>query len=128
MTSSIPDSMSTEALLELMASAVDDTEDTSKSEDKPSMTESEMKDLVRTTIEELTDKFDSIFGYKLVAMYCITALKVHHDNAALKIMEDGDFQLHLLGHVTLVSVNLPGVMYKKSTVAMRTSSLMMTTD
>jgi hypothetical protein len=92
MTSSIPDSMSTEALLELMASAVDDTEDTSKSEDKPSMTPSEMKKLVGSTVEELTDKFDTIFGYKLVAMYCITALKMHHDGAALKFMEDGDFQ------------------------------------
>ena len=92
MTSSIPDSMSTEALLELMASAVDETENTCKSNAKPSMTPSEMKELVGTTVEELTDKFESIFGYKLVAMYCITALKMHHDTAALKIMEDGDFQ------------------------------------
>jgi len=67
--------MSTEALFELMANAAAAQE----SEDKTSMTEEQMRKLVANSVEELTDKFDTIFGYKLVAIYALACL-FHHNN------------------------------------------------
>ena len=75
--SSIPDSTSTEALLKLMEDAKAEAAEESK--DKPSMTEEQMRSLVLKKVEKLTDKFDTIFGYKLVAMYALSCLFAHNN-------------------------------------------------
>jgi len=84
--SSIPDSMSTEALLELMANAAEVA--AKESDDTTSMTETEMRALVSSSVEELTDKFDTIFGYKLVAVYALACLFHHNNEGHKKNCED----------------------------------------
>ena len=49
-----------------------------------------MRKLVATTIEELTDKFDTVFGYKLVAYYALGALYHHHNEVFAKATAEGD--------------------------------------
>ena len=83
--SSIPDGISTADLQALAKEAP-----ASVNADKKAMTESEMKQLVATTIEDLTDKFDTVFGYKLVAYYALGALYHHHNEVFGKATADGD--------------------------------------
>ena len=84
--SSIPDGISFAELQALAEEAP-----TSVNADKKSMTQDEACKLVADSIEELTDKFDTIFGYKLAAMYCINMIKMHHDEAAISRMGEGDY-------------------------------------
>ena len=90
MSSSIPDSISTSALEALAETAKPDVKLPPKK-----MTPDEMQSLVVESIEELTDKFDSIFGYKLVAHYCLYMLYKRHNDAHKNICEDGDFETAL---------------------------------
>jgi hypothetical protein len=84
---SIPDSISTSALKALAEEAPADIKLPTKH-----MTPDEMQSLVVESIEELTDKFDSIFGYKLAAHYCLYKLFMHHNDAHKNICENGDFE------------------------------------
>jgi hypothetical protein len=77
MTSSIPDGLSSADLEAMLENAP--SEDTQSKE----MTPAEMRKLVHDTVEELTDKFGTLFGYKLTAMYCIGVMKSVHDDAAI---------------------------------------------
>ena len=89
--SSIPDSISSEALESFaeQAAAIE------KHASDKTMTPEEMRELVASTVEELTDKFDSIFGYKLVAHYALYCLYKHHNTAHGAICEDGDYDAAL---------------------------------
>ena len=84
--SSIPDGLSTSDLEKLMETAQPDSSITIE------MTPREMRKFVADEIEELTDKFGTIFGYKCVAMYCIQMMRAYHDDAALEQMKAGEFQ------------------------------------
>ena len=74
--SSIPDGLSSADLKAMLENAV--PESTQSKE----MTPAEMRKLVSDTVEDLTDKFGTLFGYKLTAMYCIGVMKSVHDDAA----------------------------------------------
>ena len=56
------------------------------------MTPREMRKLVHDTVEELTDKFGTLFGYKLTALYCIGIMKSVHDDAAKDRMSKDDVE------------------------------------
>ena len=81
----IPDGIST-ADLEALAKEAP----TSVNADKKAMTEREMSNIVATTIEELSDKFDTVFGYKLVAYYALGALYSHHNEVFAKATANGE--------------------------------------
>jgi hypothetical protein len=83
--SSIPDGIS---FADLQALAEDAP--SSVNADKKSMTESEMRNLVAETVEGLTDKFDTVFGYKLTAYYALGALYHHHNEVFVKATADDD--------------------------------------
>ena len=109
MSSSIPDSTSTEALIKLMKDAK--AEVTEESKDKPSMTEKQMRELVFKKVEKLTDKFDTIFGYKLVAIYALSCLFAHHNEGHDLNCNRGDFETAICwgrdaGQVQLMLKNL----------------------
>ena len=91
--SSIPDSTSTEALLKLMEAAK--VEAAEESKDKPTMTEQQMRELVCKKVEKLTDKFDTIFGYKLVAVYALSCLFAHNNEGHKFNCENTDFETAL---------------------------------
>ena len=91
--SSIPDSMSTADLMEFMMTAVETAKTESKS-DKP-MTKAEMRVAVADAVETVTDKFDTMFGYKLVAIYSLACLFKHNNDVHHKICETGDFDTGL---------------------------------
>ncbi len=90
MTSSIPDSISSDALEAFAESA--------KSNEKLSqeMTISEMNELVIKDIEDLTDKFGTIFGYKLVAHYSLYKLLEKHNATHGQACEQGEYDNALL--------------------------------
>ncbi len=90
MTSSIPDSISPEALAALAKDAQIDVE-----LPKESMSPQEMQDLVMRDIEDLTDKFDSMFGYKLVIHYALFKLCQHHNAMRSAACDDGEFDAAL---------------------------------
>ena len=85
--SSIPDGISLSQLQKLAESA--STEGLLP--DETSMSEQEMMNLVSTSIEELTDKFESMFGYKLAAIYCLRVLFEYHNDVHRKACEDGEY-------------------------------------
>lgn len=85
MTSSIPDGISSADLEAMLENAA--PEPTKQPEE---MTPDEMQKLVVETVEELTDKFGTLFGYKLTAMYCIGIMKSVHDDAATDFHKRGD--------------------------------------
>ena len=86
MTSSIPDSISTSALENLMFDA------------KPEVPSNPMKDAdpktqiarVVDAIEELSDEWGTVFSYKLIADYCIHQLYGHHKEVATQYFKDGN--------------------------------------
>jgi hypothetical protein len=90
MTSSIPDGLSNADLEAMLENAA--PEPTKQPKD---MTPKEMRKLVHDTVEELTDKFGSLFGYKLTAMYCIGVMKSVHDDAATDYHKRGDVETML---------------------------------
>ena len=85
MSSIIPDGISTADLQALAKEAP-----ASVNADKKAMTEAEMRNLVASSVEELTDKFDTVFGYKLVAYYALGALFKHHNEVFAKATADED--------------------------------------
>ena len=87
MTSSIPDSISAEALAALAKDAQVDVE-----LPKESMSPEEMQALVMSDIEDLTDKFDSMFGYKLVIHYALFQLFKAHNAMHSAACDDGAFE------------------------------------
>ena len=87
---SIPDSISTSALEAFAEAAPADVE-----LPKKHMSEKEMLELVTNVVEELTDKFNSMFGYKLVAHYALYTLFKHHNSAHASMCEDGEFETAL---------------------------------
>ena len=86
MTSSIPDGLSTADLEAMLENAVPESTESTE------MTPLEMRTLVADTVEELTDKFGTLFGYKLTAMYCIGIMKSVHDDAATDRHKRDDVQ------------------------------------
>ena len=86
MTSSIPDSISTSALENLMFDA------------KPEVPSYPMRDADSDTqitrvvdaIEELSDEWGTVFSYKLIAHYCIHQLFEHHKHVATQYFEDSN--------------------------------------
>ena len=86
----IPDSISSETLEALAENADCEPESSNKH-----MSNEEMRKLVCDTIEELTDKFETVFGYKLAAHYCLYMLFKHHNTVHNSICEDGDFETAL---------------------------------
>ena len=91
--SSIPDSMSTASLMEYMMTAVETVKAEPKS-DKP-MTEVEMRTVVADSVEKVTDLFETMFGYKLVAIYALACLFKHNNDVHSKICATGDFDTAL---------------------------------
>ena len=84
---------------------------TEESKDKPSMTEKQMRELVFKKVEKLTDKFDTIFGYKLVAIYALSCLFAHHNEGHDLNCNRGDFETAICwgrdaGQVQLMLKNL----------------------
>ena len=86
MSTSIPDSISTSALENLMFDA------------KPEVPSNPMKDAdpktqvsrVVDAIEELSDEWGTVFSYKLIADYCIHQLYQHHKDVASQYFKDGN--------------------------------------
>ena len=86
MTSSIPDSISTSALENLMVDAVPEA----PVETMKDASDAEKIAYVVDKIEALTDEFGTIFSYKLIADYCIYKLFEHHNEAFSKYFKEGN--------------------------------------
>jgi len=86
MTSSIPDSISSEALEDLMSDAKSALPATSM---KDADAETQVKRVV-DAIEELSDEWGTVFSYKLIADYCIHQLFQHHKEVATQYFKDGN--------------------------------------
>ena len=86
MTSSIPDSISTSDLQNLMSDAKPETPVASMRD----ATDPEKIAYVVDKIEELTDEFGTIFSYKMIADYCIYKLFEHHNEAYSSYFKDGN--------------------------------------
>ena len=105
MNSSIPDSISTSDLQNLIETATPE---------KPSMenaTDEEMLNFVVDKIEALTDEFGTTFSYKLIADYCIYELLQHHNEAYAKYFKEGESQAALCwardaGHLQVIGKTL----------------------
>ena len=92
-----------------MDNATEQTDTTDKS-----MTEDEMRRLVAKKVEKLTDKFDTVFGYKLVATYALSCLFAHHNEGHKLNCENNDFQTALCwgrdaGQLQLMLKNLTDI-------------------
>ena len=89
MTSSIPDSISSEALEDLMSDA------------KTALPVTPMKDADSQTqvsrvvdaIEELSNEWGTVFSYKLIADYCIHQLFQHRKEVATQYFKEGNEQV-----------------------------------
>ena len=92
--SSIPDGISFADLQKLAEQAPVPAND-EKREFPNKMSDSEMRHLVADTVEELTDKFGTMFGYKLTAMYALSCLYNHHNEVHAKACEKDDFEAAL---------------------------------
>lgn len=88
--SSIPDSISAEALAALAKDAHVDVE-----LPKESMSPQEMRDFVMRDVEAITDKFDCLFGYKLVADYALLKLFKAHNLMHTYACDDNDAEAAL---------------------------------
>ena len=89
MTSSIPDSISTDELLRLQVNAEPDFVPA----ETPSMqnaSNDEKIAFVVDKIEDLTDEFGTVFAYKLIADYCIFKLYQHHNEAFAHYFKAGN--------------------------------------
>jgi len=86
MTTSIPDSISTSALENLMTEATPETPVATMA----NATNEEKIAYVIDEIEDLTDEFGTIFSYKLIADYCIYKLFQHHNEAFAHYFKDGN--------------------------------------
>ena len=86
MKSSIPDSISSEALEDLMSDAKSALPSTSMSD---ADAETQVKRVV-DAIEELSDEWGTVFSYKLIADYCIHQLYQHHKDVSTQYFKDGN--------------------------------------
>ena len=86
MTSSIPDSISSEALEDLMSDAKTERPCTPMRESDPKTQVARVVDV----IEELSDEWGTVFSYKLIADYCIHQLFQHHKEVATQHFKDGN--------------------------------------
>ena len=85
MTSSIPDSISTEALEALKADAKPEVPSTPLKDADPKTQVNRVVD----AIEELSDEWGTVFSYKLIADYCLHQLFQHHKEVATGYFKDG---------------------------------------
>ena len=85
MTSSIPDSISTEALEALKADAKPEVPSTPLKDADPKTQVARVVD----AIEELSDEWGTVFSYKLIADYCIHQLFQHHKEVATEYFKEG---------------------------------------
>ncbi len=88
---SIPDSISRDELLRIQVNAEPDFVP-AESVNQKQYTPEEMSTMVQDAVETLTDKFGTMFGYKLTAMYCLGYMKTVHDDAAIASQEQGDIE------------------------------------
>jgi hypothetical protein len=86
MTTSIPDSISTSALEDLMTEATPETPVATMA----NATNEEKIAFVVDKIEDLTDEFGTVFSYKLIADYCIYKLYDHHNSAYSRYFSEGN--------------------------------------
>jgi hypothetical protein len=86
MTSSIPDSISSSDLENLMQGAKPEEAATPMLGATPE----EQVARVIEKVEELSDEWSNVFSYKLIADYCIHQLFEHHKEVAHKYFEDGE--------------------------------------
>ena len=86
MTSSIPDSISSEALEDLMSDAKSALPSNPM---KDADTETQVKRVV-DAIEALSDEWGAIFAYMLIAAYCIHQLFQHHKEVATQYFKEGN--------------------------------------
>ena len=86
MTSSIPDSISTSALENLMFDAKPEVPSNPMMDADPKTQISRVVD----AIEELSDEWGTVFSYKLIADYCIHQLYQHHKEVATQYFKDGN--------------------------------------
>jgi hypothetical protein len=86
MTTSIPDSISTSALEDLMTEATPETPVATMA----NATNEEKVAYVIDKIEDLTDEFGTVFSYKLIADYCIYKLFQHHNEAFSSYFNKGN--------------------------------------
>jgi len=84
--SSIPDSISTSALENLMVDAVPEA----PVETMKNASNDEKIAYVIDKIEALTDEFGTVFSYKLIADYCIYKLFQHHNEAFSQYFKAGN--------------------------------------
>ena len=89
MTSSIPDSISTEALEALKADAKPEVPSTPLKDADPKTQVNRVVD----AIEELSDEWGTVFSYKLIADYCIHQLFQHHKEVATQYFKDGNEEI-----------------------------------
>ena len=89
MTSSIPDSISTEALEALKADAKPEVPSTPLKDADPKTQVERVVD----AIEELSDEWGTVFSYKLIADYCIHQLFQHHKEVASAYFKDGNEEI-----------------------------------
>ena len=86
MTSSIPDSISSEALEAFKAAAKDEVSSTPM---KDADSKAQINRVI-DAIEELSDEWGTVFSYKLIADYAIHQLFVHHREVASQYFEEGN--------------------------------------
>ena len=84
--SSIPDSISTEALEALQMLATPEVSDTSLKDAEPQI----QIDRIIEKVEELSDEWGTIFAYKLIADYCVHQMFQHHKEVATAYFKDGE--------------------------------------
>ena len=90
----IPDRISADQLKEILEEVQEEAKESKSPKNK--MSKDEMQSLVIEDIEKLTDKFDSVFGYKLVAHYALYCLMQHHNEAHDDLCKEGEFEAALL--------------------------------
>jgi len=89
MTSSIPDSISTSDLQNLISDAKPEVPAPSIKDADPKVQIGRVVD----SIESLTDEWGTVFAYKLIADYCIHQLFNHHKEVASEYFKEGKEQI-----------------------------------
>ena len=84
--SQIPDSISSEALEDLMSDAKTELPCNPMKDADPKTQVARVVDV----IEELSDEWGTVFSYKLIADYCIHQLFQHHKEVATQYFKDGN--------------------------------------
>ena len=91
--SMIPDGLSFAQLQEMMKSATSEPESTN---DKPELTEREMKRIIAKAVESVNEQFDNeVFGYKMLAFASLHMLFEFHNQTHQKACENEDYDVAL---------------------------------